>query len=343
LFENNNNELDQWQNAFRFNDIAGWLVMKKNREFLDYYSDYNSRMTKQHRINARRRRIQRCIDNLEEMFLLFNAGHVKARRNNEPTPLYVCSRFGQVLAWIIRRNTTDVLFDKNEMKKCSTAEKQELIKTRAMAEEKIYEIIQSIFSDDKFNSIKTSELDYKRLAKNIFKYRFFRRSKENDIIDIIIDTMRDVLQGKTKLICMSDLFDRIVYEFTIFTNKRFIEKVWNTFIATLNSLDETSRKIILFYEKVGIEKRISKGSEFLSREWEELWLQNINECYKLVLIGICENCKESYPVSVDYYKYKEKMLLLEYNIPILVADCNRCNANNKLLISTWDKRKIKNS
>lgn len=84
----------------------------KKIEFLNYYSDYNSHITKQNRINARRRRIQRRIDDLEDMALLFNAGSVKARRNNESTPLYVYSRTGQILAWIIRRNTTDILFDK---------------------------------------------------------------------------------------------------------------------------------------------------------------------------------------------------------------------------------------
>jgi hypothetical protein len=341
FFEHNSNF--QHENGFRFNDIAGWLVMKKNREFLDYYSDYNSRITKQHRINARRRRIQGCIDNLEGMALLFNAGSVKARRNNESTPLYVYSEFGQILAWIIRRNTTDTLFNKNEMKRLSAVDKQELIKSRKMAEEKIYDIIQSIFSEDKFNSIKSSRLHYERLSKNIINYRFFRRAKENGIIDVMIDTMRDVLQSKTKLISISDLFDRIVYEFTIFTNKKFREKVWNTFIATLNSLDEISRKIILFNEKMSIEKRISEESEFLSREWEELWLKNINDCNKLVLIGICKNCKESHPVLVDYYKYKEKMFLLEHNTPILVGDCDKCKVSDKLLISTWDKRKIKNS
>ena len=70
--------------------------------------------------------------------------------------------------------------------------------------------------------------------------------------------------------------------------------MWNTFVATLNSLDERSRKMILYYEKIDIEKRIADRSEFLSREWEELWLENINDCYKLVLIGMCEICKERY-------------------------------------------------
>jgi hypothetical protein len=160
------------------------------------------------------------------MALLFDIGPVKARRNDESTSLYVYSGYGQILAWIIRRNTTDILFDKNEMKKRLAAYKQELIKTRAMSEEKICAIIHYLFPEDKFNSIKPSE---DHLSKNIIKYRFFSRAKENNIFDIIIDAMRDVLQGKTKLTGMADLFDRIVYEFTIFTNKQFREKVWNTF------------------------------------------------------------------------------------------------------------------
>lgn len=35
------------------------------------------------------------------------------------------------------------------------------------------------------------------------------------------------------------------------------------------------------------------------------------------------------------------MILLDHNIPVLVADCNKCNTNDKLLISTWDRKKVK--
>jgi hypothetical protein len=96
---------------------------------------------------------------------------------------------------------------------------------------------------------------------------------------------RDLLQSNTK--SMYDLFHRVIYELTIYRKR---DKVWNASIATLNCLDATTRKIILFYEKMSIERRIFEESGEISREWEELWLQNINDCYKLVLIGKCKNC-----------------------------------------------------
>jgi hypothetical protein len=120
-------------------------------------------------------------------------------------------------------------------------------------------------------------LGHNRLSQYIFKSRFFKRCKENEIFSSIVDAMRDILLSNSKVKYISDVFDRVVYQYITFTNKRFGEKVWNTFIATLNNLDETQRKILLYREKIDIERRFAKGSEQLSREWEELWLQNINE------------------------------------------------------------------
>jgi hypothetical protein len=40
--------------GFFFNDLAGWLVTKKNAEFVSYYTDFNSRVSKQNRINLLR-------------------------------------------------------------------------------------------------------------------------------------------------------------------------------------------------------------------------------------------------------------------------------------------------
>ena len=87
--------------GFFFNDLAGWLVTKKNHELVHSYTDFNSRVNKQNRINARRRRIQECVSNLENMLLILDIGPVKARRNNEKTPLYIYSTNGKIIAWII--------------------------------------------------------------------------------------------------------------------------------------------------------------------------------------------------------------------------------------------------
>lgn len=335
-------EINDKEDSFRFNEIAGWLVMKKNREFLNYYSDNKSRTPKQHRINARRRRIQGHIDDLQKMQLIFNIGPVKARRNNESTPLYIYSKYGQIIAWIIKRNTTDILNDENELRKLVPARNQELTKLRNMAEENIINIIQSIFPGEKSDSVRTSNLycDREHLSKNIMKYRFFNIAKENGIISIIINGIRILLQREIEL-SMSDLFDRIVYGFYILAPD-LKEKVWNTFIATLNSLDETTRRMILFYEKIDIESGIHKRPDHILPQWEKLWLENISNCDKLVLFGDCTSCMEHYPVVVDYYKYKRRMFLLRYRTSnstqdmfASLSDCNKCNMKGKLVVSTW--------
>src|SRR6266496_2659280 len=95
-----NNKNDDPLDGFFFNDLAGWLVTKKNAEFVSYYTDFDSRVTKQNRINARRRRIQECVTNLQNMGLILDIGPVEARRNKAKTPLYIYSKNGKIIAWI---------------------------------------------------------------------------------------------------------------------------------------------------------------------------------------------------------------------------------------------------
>ena len=71
------------------------------------------------------------------------------------------------------------MLDENEMKRRTDAEKYKLMKTRDIAEEKIYEIIQTKFS--KSNRSESSGLDYEHPSRNIFKSRFVKRCKENKI------------------------------------------------------------------------------------------------------------------------------------------------------------------
>jgi hypothetical protein len=279
------------------------------------------------------RRIQECVSNLQNMGLILDIGPVEARRNKQKTPLYIYSTNGKIIAWIIGRNKTDVLFGKNE--RMRKEKKYELLEYRKTVDDEISKLIQLKFPENE-DPDKNIDLEHKRLSEYIFKSRFFKRCKENEIFTSIVDAMRDILLSNSKVKSMSDVFDLVVYQYITFTNKKFGEKIWNTFIATLNSLDETQHKILLYREKIDIERRFAKGSKELSREWEELWLQNINKYSNLTLFGICENCKRGYPILVDYYKYKEEAYVLKDNKPALKMDCQKCSAKNKLFISTWD-------
>src|SRR5262249_10631299 len=203
--------------------------------------------------------------------------------------LYIYSIYGKIIAWIIARNKTDVLFSENE--RINKEKQLELFRYRKNADDELFKLIQfnPLETEDSDNN--SIDLEHKRLSEYIFKSRFFKRCKENGILPSIIDAMRDILLSNSNVKFMSDVYNLVVHQYITFTNKRLREKVWNTFIATLDSLDETQRKILLYREKIDIERRFAKGSEFLSREWEELWLQNINEYSKLTLFGMCENCK----------------------------------------------------
>jgi len=85
--------------GFRFTELGRWL-MKKNKEFINYYSDSNAKTSISTRIANKRQRIQNCIDNLEKWDILLISKMVTAERNETKTPLYIATPLGK-LVWLI--------------------------------------------------------------------------------------------------------------------------------------------------------------------------------------------------------------------------------------------------
>ena len=303
--------------VFVFDELAGWLVMEKSQEFKNDYQDFASRTPKYRRINAKRRKIQKRIDNLLEMFLLVVVEPVKSRRNNEYTSLYKYSKHGKVIAWIIRSQLSEI----------SANERNEIYK-------QIYNLVQSLFLPTDKSS------DYQLMSRYLFKSKFFDKCWNEGIFDQIVNMMAELLHHKSlKARDIIDILNHIVYEYVSFTHKKFRSILWAILMETLNELDEATRKIVIYYEKLAIERKIYGGdvgpySRQTSREWEEVWFANRNEYSKLTLFGHCSRCKFSGPLIVDYYKFKKEALLDNDDLPTFKTDCHKCKAKDKLIVTT---------
>jgi hypothetical protein len=116
--------------------------------------------------------------------------------------------------------------------------------------------------------------------------------------------------------------------------------VWKVFNQALESLDTETRSIIILHEKVQIESGLAEQYKTNSNinSWERLWLKNINKCYELTLLGTCEECMKTYPLTVDYFTYKQGLFIL-HDRELLVVDCKKCNSKESFFISTFLHRK----
>jgi hypothetical protein len=287
--------------VFVFNDLAGWLVMKKNREFTNFYSGKKAKTTKTSRINARRRRIQKCIDDVRDI-LIMEVSRVKARKNDEMTPLYWYTKYAKILAWLVR-----------------IVGKDEISIERRTADEEIYKLLQPA---------KSSEI--KKTVRSLFSYRFFEMCWKNGIFTEIVSMLINVLHYGPKVWSMSRILDYIVYDYIRITNKFSIRKeLWESFVEALDSLGETTKRMVIYREKLDIERRIYD----INSSWEEVWFENRNEHSKLVLLLLCRNCGYNLPHVVDYYEFKREATLLEDGtFTAGGAKCTRCNTKGALSI-----------
>lgn len=318
FFEKRDNDFSKYgSDTFVFNDLAGWLVMQKNIEFTNYYSGKKAKTTKTSRINATRRRVQKRIDDLKDVWLLFEITQVKARKNEETTPLYCYSDYGKIIVWIVK--TVGKSITSNE---------------RKIANEEIYGLLQSHLSP------RDHILEYERMSKYLFKRAFFERCWKNGVFGEIVTMIIDVLHQNPKVRSLPRILDYIVYEYVRITNRlRFRRKLWDSFIEALDSLDEITRKIVTYYEKLDIERRIYEAIQVqsdykASRMWEEAWFENRNEYSELVLLVFCNNCKYMGPGIVDYYEFKREAVMLDNGkFVIETADCPKCKDKGDILVS----------
>ena len=305
--------------AFFFNELAGWLVMKKNTEFISYYSDSKSKVNMSNRIAFRRNRIKKCLDNLHCMGLILQCGPVKSRKNKIiDTRIYLFTSWGKIVSYLIKSSNP------------------ELSRTEKIAiSESVFQLLEES-SPLKLLTSESEKLDSTLTCRESFMLRFFRLCYSNELFDEIVRAMWNILLHDSKLRLISGLIDSIVYDHTIYTNKRFRSSVWDIFNQTLESLDEESRSIILFYDKFQIEMGLAEQykSDSNISGWERLWIKNINNCKKLTVLGYCTNCKKEYPLTIDYFEYKQGIFVLD-DREVLVLDCKECNTKESLLISTF--------
>jgi hypothetical protein len=153
---------------------------------------------------------------------------------------------------------------------------------KQVATDKIYNLTQSLhYAHDSY--------------KNVSQSKFLAKSRENGLYDKLDKMQELVIPEKDHIIASSylALFESVITNIGSF--EEISEQYMNTYIDTLKSLDEKGQKVVLLYGKLAVERVVTN----ITREWEELMLDNVSNYSKVTLVADCMLCMQVYPVTVD--------------------------------------------
>jgi hypothetical protein len=284
---------DRPRRVFLFNDLAKFVI-QKNLEYRDYYSGSKAHVPMSARIANRRDTIQKCIDDLMQLTLIVQLGYAPALRNGLPTPKYVFTRSGKTVALFLKR------LDASK---------------RQSADEEIFQLLKHQYSES-------------NAATNRFHLKFLKRLKRDGLLGKILNLVTDYLSHSHELEQILNVYGFVT--FRAFTDPNIGKKVWRSFLATFGDVDDKTRRIVLRYEKASLENNIASGSRFRTKEWEDLWIENIVDDSKITLAGACENCIRTSAVIVDYFEYKKGLLTSKKGL--YATECPKCKAKKSFYV-----------
>ena len=282
--------------VFLFNDIAKFVI-KRNAEYQKYYSGSKAHMPMSARIANRRDTIEKCIKDLQKIELVEQVGTVPALKNKIPTPKYAFTSSGKTVALLLQRLVPE---------------------KRQDAEEQIFQLIKSNYSQSD-------------AASNRFHVRFLERLKIDGLLGEILDRVTIYLSSTHELEHILNVFGFVGFvTMRAFSDPEMIRRVLNSYVATFKDIDAKTRRIILRYEKNRLENNIASGSFLRTKEWEELWIDNVADDSKIVLGGVCKECRKPSAILMDYFEHLKGILTSEKGV--CTTTCPKCKAEKTFLV-----------
>jgi hypothetical protein len=277
-------------------NLTKWLL-KKNLEFVKYYSGLSRYTTMSTRIVNRLGIIQQFVDDLEKSLLLTRTGVERASKNRMPTATYELNNFGMIILLLMKytiKNTSE--------------------ETKIRLQQTILQLVQQYV------------LQYNSHICD-FIARLYSKTIEMGHSESMVDLIVIIIHENTHTIrTLVDVFNRALHIHLVDERTRnYFMDIW---MKALNEFPVDIRRIIICHEKAEIESRIHLAQP--PKDWEEKWIANIQNYSQLTLYGKCGHCSKKYPVIVDYYEYR-KELLPDRTIK---RNCLKCNAENSLIIGS---------
>lgn len=310
--------------GFKFTELANWLL-QKNREFIDEFSGSKAKTPLSTRLAIKRNRIQRHIDNLVQLGLVYEKTKIKGVKNQSPTPLYDYTLPGYLVTWLLDINMN--YLDKTD--------------------ETIHKVLNVIHY---FVIVKDS-------ASVIFISNFFDICKNKGTFDSVISYFLGLILPKSRI---TDGYHLLRLFLGLSHSLNWILADREAFFEALDDLDEGFRKIVLFQIKMEIEEYYNSNylteewkhskmiydiyrnnkeftrdihfHDFLNivavpgKKWQLMRFNNIINYSNVVVPGFCSSCNKEQPFVIDVFEYFNRIIAAYGVHPFnsVSQDCNEC-------------------
>lgn len=260
-----------YENGFRFTALANWLI-KRNDEFSNYYTGSKSHTPPNARVANKRQRIQRHIDNLIQLGLIYEKAIVKAERNGVDISLYDFTLEGHLFAWLNMAKDTSIenknaIDDDNQTYvRSSTKERDDMLKgavhkPRSKHKEKKENLGNNIHQQPPIAVRHVLDIVEACCKLNdscilLFIVNFFRKCNEKGRFSYIIDHFMNAILPNYHIHHGKDL---IALFLGLSHSLNWILPSPKIFYETLKGLDAETKKIVLFQFKMEIEEYHNKN------------------------------------------------------------------------------------
>jgi hypothetical protein len=231
--------------------------------------------------------IKKCICHLESSHLLVKTEIVESSKNKIPTPVYALTEHGVIILYLI---------------KYKDARPNDKLRFQKI----IIELIKRHLSN--YNSYMADFL-------SLVYTKSVQKGLGNSIINLL-----SIIVHNDKVHTLSDMLNVSLYKYT--HDNQAADYFVDIFIEIINGLEVKMKKIIMFHFKADIENQIHIRQP--PKDWEEMWIKNIQNCSKFVLYGMCNNCTQERAVLVDFYIFQRNAT------PKM--DCDKCNGKDTLQV-----------
>jgi hypothetical protein len=323
--------------TFKITEMGYWLL-EQNEDYRDYYTGSKSHIRMSIRLDCILKRAKKYLGNLLSWSLIEQVTEVDSdTRNGQKTFLYRFTDMGYIIAWAIEYyNFCNGFLKLGRWENLDTMKEIKL---------EIFELTKKIFT--KFHSYMTD-----------FLVEFYTKCMEFDRIN---NCPFDTANGQIGL----GLFDQIILTLVhlliegkrhfpnsieylsaahtfILMNKITGCAALKAYLMALDELPDRTRTLIIAHEKAEIESRFVISQP--SKDWADVWLENITNHEILVLYSICQNkdCKAKYaPALMPYRLYREKLVTASKTInyddgfpPMLymIGNCQACKTKDSTYI-----------
>lgn len=180
---------------FHLSDIQNWMV-QDNNEIVNYYKDLSTRnVTKSIRVSYRKGRIKNKFEDLIKLNLIYVDGTKKAEKVNVDIPLFAYTKFGILLALIIKSmNLRKIISIERDQNKILNYEKES-----EKINQTIYELFDSI--------LKIGE-DYP--YSYVFYKDLINKIKEKGLFGKLVNHIILVCNSNLSIRSMEQLFRKVM-------------------------------------------------------------------------------------------------------------------------------------